>query len=70
MRQPAKNKVAAKRPEANEGGREEEEKHFGISTGFAPGRLRGNKESEKTPLLPVWSKSRSLEFPGTGQRWL
>jgi hypothetical protein len=70
IRQPAKDKVAAKRLEANKGGREEEEKHFGISTGLAPGRLRGNKESEKTQRLLVWSKSRSLEFPDTGQLWL
>ena len=37
------NKVAAKRPETKEGGREEEKSRSRIATGLtAPGRLRGN----------------------------
>jgi len=63
-RQPAKNKVVAKRPEAKEGGREEEEKRFRISTApLGHGRLRNKKESRKTPLVLGWRPARVPEFP-------
>ena len=61
--QPAEYKVVAKRPRAKEGGREEEEKRLGISTGPGPGRLRNKKESEKTPLVPVLRAGAQMEFP-------
>jgi hypothetical protein len=44
MGYPAKDKEIAKRPEANKGGREEEEKRFGQTTELtALGRLRNRK---------------------------
>jgi len=68
MRQSAGNKNAAKRPEAKEGGREEEKKRFRIATGLtAPGRLRSNKETCKgVHLVTGWSPAARVQFPAGG----
>jgi hypothetical protein len=73
---PSVKEIAAKRPETNKGGREEEEKRLGIADRpWRPDRLRSRKRGLPDTSLPqpfAGTRPAAGKFPGRcgGQAWV